>query len=287
MGKMRISSIIPLIFVVLLCFPDCSLFGQGDVLKPNPCPPLGADSLKPVPYTSLREADVMWSKRVWRTIDLREKINHPLYYPTEPDQQCRISLFDLIKRAIIAEEITAYGSPLTDDEFKYPMSKEEIEKMFSRIDTNYVPDLETGEMVPVAVKINIGSQDIKQFWIKEDWFFDKQRSVLDVRIIGLCPLRENKGDNGEVRGYSPMFWVYFPECRPIFARITTFNRNNDSQKLTYDQLFWKRQFGSYINKESNVYDRSIAEYKMGLEALLEAERIKEEIFLLEHDLWHY
>ena len=36
---------------------------------------------KPIPYPHVREADVMWAKKVWRVIDLREKINLPLYYP--------------------------------------------------------------------------------------------------------------------------------------------------------------------------------------------------------------
>jgi hypothetical protein len=44
-------------------------------------------------------------------------------------------------------------------------------------------------------------------------------------------------------------------------------------------------FGSYIYKETNVFDRIIDEYAQGIDALMESERIKEEIFLLEHDLW--
>ena len=34
-----------------------------------------------IPYEFVRESDVIWSKRVWQTIDLREKINHPILLP--------------------------------------------------------------------------------------------------------------------------------------------------------------------------------------------------------------
>jgi gliding motility associated protien GldN len=242
---------------------------------------------KVIPYTHLREADVMWAKRVWRVIDLREKSNQVFYFPLQPTND-RKALIDVIKNGLKAGK-TAYGNPLADEEFKVPMTKSEIENLFVRIDTSYQEDLATGQMVPIPVKSEIGAEDVKQYLIKEDWFFDKQRSVMDVRIIGICPLRESKSESGEVRGYSRMFWLYFPEWRPVFANAEVYNRHNDSERRTYEDIFWKRQFSSFVFKESNVYDRSIPEYKGGftLDALLEAERVKEDIFMLEHDMWHF
>ena len=38
---------------------------------------------KPVPYPWVRESDVIWSRRVWRVIDVREKMNQPFYFPEE------------------------------------------------------------------------------------------------------------------------------------------------------------------------------------------------------------
>ena len=55
----------------------------------------------------------------------------------------------------------------------------------------------------------------------------------------------------------------------------------------YDDIFWKRMFSSTITMEANVANRRINEYMVGLDALLEAERIKAEIFNIEHDLWEY
>lgn len=242
-----------------------------------------------VPYTHIREADVMWARRVWRTIDLREKINHPLYYPTEAIND-RKSLFDVIRQGLLVDgSITAYdaGPLLTDDEFKKPLLASELKDMFSRTDTQYTESLTSGDMEMVVQQIELASRDIKMYKVKEDWIFDKQRSTMDIRIIGIAPMKEMRGEDGEIRGYAPMFWLYYPECRYVFANWDAFNRENDAERRSYEDIFWKRQFSSYITKWSNVYDRGISDYKTGLDALLEGEEIKQTIFEFEHDLWNF
>jgi gliding motility associated protien GldN len=269
----------------------------GNVLKPKSAPPRDGPydkehvkARKAVPYTNLREADVMWSKRIWRVIDLREKINHPLYYPTTPILD-RKSLFDAIKDAILGSgAIVAYNNPALDDEFKVEMTKSEVEALLIQWDsTNEVEDPMTpGVMIKAPIKTETTTDKVWKYWIKEDWFFDRQRSVLDVRIIGICPLVEKKTETGESTGADKaLFWIYFPQARPILAKEEVYMRHNDAERRTMDDIFWKRMFSSYIRKETNVYDRTIGEYSSGLDALLESERIKGEIFNYEHDLWHY
>lgn len=243
-----------------------------------------------IPYAPLREADIMWLKRVWRRVDLREKINHPMYFPEKPAQG-RKSLFDVIKDAILNDgTLTAYypGALGDDDMFTQRMTTEEVRNLLSKKDTSYTENLITGEMEPVVVTLDVKSADVKWYEIKEEWFFDRQRSVMDVRIIGICPLTSQKDDlTGEFRGTKRLFWIYYPEARYVFVKSEVFNRGNDVERRTYEDLFWKRQFGSYIIKTSNVYDRGIAQYQTGLNALLEGEKIKEQIFNMEHDLWSY
>ncbi len=242
---------------------------------------------KPVQYIHERETDIMWSKRVWRTLDLREKFNHPLYYP-ETAINDRKSLFDVIKQGLMDGEIHAFGNPVFDDEFKVRMGKGEIDSLFVQIDSMDVEDpLNPGTWIRVGVRTDLESRQVKQYWMKEDWYFDRQRSVMDVRIIGLCPLQEKLDPNGVAIGYKPLFWIYFPECRGLFARSEIFNTKNDAQRCSLDDMFHKRMFGSFVNKESNVYDRSINGYTTGLDALLESERIHNEIELTEHDVWHF
>lgn len=242
---------------------------------------------KVIPYTHLREADVMWATRIWRKLDLREKLNHPLYYPIEPIKNRR-SLTQVILDAVEEGSLTAY-EPL-DDEFTQTLTKAEIDRKLMFIDTLYIESPEPPyEMQMKVVEEPFQPANVKEYRIKEDWFFDRQRSVLDVRIIGVQPVAENVDrSTGEIRGTEPMFWIYFPEARNIFASAEVFNRQNDAERRTLEDIFWKRMFSSYIYKEKNVYDRQIADYKLdGIDQLLEAKRIKGEIFNLEHDLWEY
>ncbi|MCW3083625.1 MAG: hypothetical protein JWP12_991 [Bacteroidetes bacterium] len=268
------------------CTPQPSVAGPSTT--PDPCHMDRTARPFPMSYASLREADVMWSKRTWRVLDLREKLNLPLYYPTEP-KVCLMSLFDVLKCAILESNLTAYANPAFDDEFTTPMTREEVRNLLVQWDsTNQVEDANNpGNYITVPLKKEITSESVYQYWIKEDWFFDKQRSVMEARIIGICPLTEKKSEDGEVVGMKPLFWIYFPDARPYLVRSAVFNRWNDAARMSYDEVFEKRMFSSYVYKESNVYDRTIAQYKTGTEAVLESESIKENIFKYESDLWHY
>jgi len=245
---------------------------------------------KPVSYQYLREADVMWSKTVWRMIDLRQKMNHALYFPTDQIGS-RMSLIDLLMWGIKNQSLTPYNYDQTN-EFAAEMTITDVEVKFGAVDEIVqIEDVETGELIEKKVVGTFTTSNVKQYMVKELWFFDKQRSVLEVRIIGFCPIREyyrpEDVEEEDVQR-AQLFWIYYPEARKILANHEVFNPFNDAQQLTFDDLFRKRFFSSYIIRESNVYDdRNINEYVQGIEALLEAERIKDNVFNFEQDLWEY
>lgn len=245
---------------------------------------------KIIQYPHLREADVMWSTRIWRVLELKQKINHPLFYPHQ-ELNDRKSLFQVIRDGLIVDgSITAYDPGVTlDDEFNDPMLISEVQEILSKIDTVYVSDPDDPDQTIMRIQpSDITSDQIERYLLKEDWYFDKQRSELYVRIIGMAPQIPKLTADGERTGaFTTLFWLYFPECRYVFSNWDVYNRSNDAERRSFDDVFMKRQFASYIYKESNVYDRNIIEYTTGIDALLEAERIKEEIFLLEHDLWSF
>ncbi|MBT6808527.1 MAG: gliding motility protein GldN, partial [Flavobacteriales bacterium] len=134
---------------------------------------------------------------------------------------------------------------------------------------------------------------ITKWLVKEEWFFDKKRSVMDVRIIGLAPVAENftvytKGGSATEVEDHPVFWIYYPDFRNVLlnTKVANFTKNN-AQERSFLGVFEKRMFVSQIIMESNIMNRSITDYMIGLDALLESERIKEEIFNIEHDMWEY
>ncbi|SFT90095.1 gliding motility associated protien GldN [Lishizhenia tianjinensis] len=279
-----------------------------------------------IPYDYQREADVVWSKRVWRSLDMRQKLNHSMYYPLDGydsdgnwiRHNTHWSLWTVIKTEILAGNITVYSPynpvayTITDgDQFKYPILpkaggnynsdsvyREELSfylYMFGEeSDVPYVDIYgydsidQYGNLVyPPREMMPYSSKDIVSYKLKEDWFFNKETSTLDVRIIGIAPEIYVRDAQGRITGKKELFWLYFPECRYAFNNYLVYNEKNDAQWMSYDDLFWKRRFASTIIKESNVYDRDISTYRVGVDALLQAEQITEEIRNLEHDFWSY
>lgn len=231
-----------------------------------------------LPYDPVREADIFWEKRIWRVLDVREKMNLPFAYPEEP-------FFAILMKAAEEGEITVYGTE--DDKFSYPLAPDEVSSMGATVDTIIAFDPETYEEEITVVRNDLNPEDIKQFRLKEIWFFDEESSSLQVRILGIAPLKDEYDENGNYKYTTPLFWAYYPECREILARHKVFNPNNDADQMTWEDLMERRQFSSYIIKRSNVYDRKVEEYLTGVDMLLEAEKIRMEIFNFEHDLWSY
>jgi gliding motility associated protien GldN len=246
----------------------------------------------PVPYSYLREADVMWAKDIYRIVDLKQKQNLPLYYPLNPIND-RYNLVQLILWGIDNEGIRAFSSDDVNNEFTIPLDRTKIDEVFGAGSSSIKKLAMDGSYVDTTIQNERRTDEVKQIMVKEKWFFDKNHSVMNVRIVGLCPIRvynqlDDQGMPTDAILRKKTIWVYFPELRPLLARHELYNENNDAQRISFDDYFIQRRFNSYIYAESNVYqNRNISSYALGMDALLEADRIKQYLFETEHDLWEY
>lgn len=238
-------------------------------------------SARVTPYPNLRESDAAFVKRIWREIDVREKMNQYLASPKQP-------LINVILAAVDAGEMTAYDpTPTKDDpggdKFLVPLAQG---KARSRMADSAVVDKFDANGNKIGSTVQAGEfnpDSVVKYRIKEDWIFDRQRSIFEPRIIGIAPMVKVKV--GATEDYQPAFWIYFPEARHVLAAKEVVNRSNDATGLSFDDALVKRLFTSYIVKQSNDKDERIKDYMNGIDRLYEAERIKKNLADWELTLW--
>jgi gliding motility associated protien GldN len=267
------------------------------------------DFTEPIAYPPVRQADVMYYWTIWRTIDLREKVNHPLYFPTEVRGTWRSlgqTIFDAIDMG--NPERTEGVLPVYSDEMcTFPYSREELQGLISNVSTITDIDIETGEEIGTReLIIQFEPKEIISYNVKEVWYFDKQYSTFRVQILEIEPIIEYERPNNNTNIFDDeqeqdpedvkanmmkkrVGYIYYNELRPFLAKQEVFNVKNNAARISFDDLLtWKRDFSSLIYKESNVYDRDISDYiANSRDQRIESERITDKMRTFEHDLWEF
>lgn len=236
------------------------------------------------PWQPIREADVLWKKRVWMEIDTRQKQNFAFRYPGDEESGGGMYIEILID-AIKNGKITAFR----DDRFTIEMNADDVLKALAPPpDTTYRERVDgTTEMI--IVKKDWNPENITKYRLKEDIIFDKNVGRMVHRIIGLAPYLDILNEDNSYRGSTPLFWLSYADLRPINVKYEVYNPENDVFRMTWDDFFEKRHFASYVLKSTmdNILQTDISNSKKGIDRLYESEQVKERLFNKEHDLWVY
>jgi gliding motility associated protien GldN len=246
----------------------------------------------PLAYENLRADDALFRHKIWREIDTREKMNLPFRYAADENNGNQ-RFISILFQALQDSAVTVFD-PI-DDRFTTPMTRGDVVKKLA------------GEPIVVPVYDSLGnisrydtkSRDIVldsfyKFMIKEEVIFDKESSRLFWRILGIAPVMNvYTAQTNQYVGTQALFWVYYPDMRPTFAKYEVYNGKNYSGRMSWEELFESRMFYGRIVKSSidNPYDKYIDQLggfkDNNILQLLEGDNIKDKIFNYEQDLWSY
>ncbi|PWL40369.1 gliding motility protein GldN [Flagellimonas aquimarina] len=256
------------------------------------------DNDAPLDYGYTDDRDILWSKTIWEVIDLDERVNFPLYYPTDTIGigADRRSLYHVLMKNIKNGNLTEV---YTDSYFTEKRKFEDLSATLSKVDTTDLgyEQINAGEeLSPEFInQRDLTAADIEEYRIKGIWYFDKRQGELKYRLLGIAPVApdvnfvdDESVDPGENK--VELFWVWYPAARQVLHEAKVYNQRNSARPITFDMLLNARRFNAVIYKEDNVHgDREIDDYVFdnALFQLLESKRIKEVIRDREQDMWAY
>lgn len=232
----------------------------------------------PFAYPEVNKKNIRFYKRVWRDIDLKDEKNNILAIPGN-------SLIEVVMKAIEKGKLSLYSPD--DDSFKGRLSAQEGMARFA--DSVLVPIFD-GEGNQIDSKMALNEFDparVTKFRIKEDIFFDKQRSRLETRIIGVAPLMNitTSAELAESVGATPAFWLYFPQLRYSLIQVDISDPDKGLYDMTMDDFFVQNKFASSIVRESSPgMLQNLKETENGGQQL-DGKKVEEKLDAYKKKLW--
>lgn len=246
-----------------------------------------ADGYVPAPQTRTSE-DILWKKTLWRMIDMREQVNFPLYYPLK-EVNGQLNFFLTVFNLLIENKVYAYEYSDKKEDFS-PEKKYTIEQIINETNVDFFETQikDNGDTAYIINEVDIPSEGVLKFYMKEIWYFDALESSMKFKIEAIAPQLSYIDEDGRAQK-KVLYWIPFDQLRPWLAKQpVVVNNMNTTAHISYDDLFQKRKFSGHIYKEDNLQNRSLIEYcKNAEEVRYEQERIENEILNFEMDLWEY
>ncbi|MCG8473960.1 MAG: gliding motility protein GldN [Cytophagales bacterium] len=277
MKSTKFLGIFTLLFVVLFALSGESFAQENsDTYNPNSVYPIS-------------KYDQLFKKRVWRKMDLREKINRPYL-----SKNMEITRF-IIDR-VLDGSLVPYANDSCETELTLADFKERIALPTFEEEEEDFPEEGEEEIIDEEPVDEVGDYLPNQFSvleIVEDVIFDRKRSRMyfDIQSIGMwLPAREKvDGDNPLDEDIA---YFKYKDLENLFRQnpdeAIWFNRYNTSEHKNYADAFLLRMFHARITKVENPDDESIDEiYEDPKRALYASQEAEFKLMEMEHNLWEY
>lgn len=175
-------------------------------------------------YTDIANGDTLFSKHIWRFIDLREQTNAPLSYDTSlpRDRNFIAILFTGLQRG----EYSAYRSDTCD--------------------TNQLLSMGDIPMFDTLSGTLYKQLNIVGLKIMEEWLFLKSSGKMEGRIIAFAPVAASTMPNNTSENRE-MFWVLYADIKNQLAQHYCLKT---PKPLSFLEYFDQRKFSSRVVKVS-------------------------------------
>lgn len=262
-----------------------------------------------------RRDDIVWSRIVYRVIDMREKQNSQIYYPLTPTVKYK-NLLRIILEAAVNDTLKGYEKKDEDIQpawDKAPICKERFSEFFIECSVDSAektvkpnPCVKKDELTnkPIIDDYQFNPYCKKQlkYVVQEIVFFNRHYSKMYTKILAIAPvyIYNEININKQLAGVmsksaddiwnffqsSVVCWFAYDELRPYLAKQLIIPNGNENQRMTFDDFFSQRLYHSYILGDSNMFDKVLLRtYTDAISLRREQQRIENELLNIEQDIW--
>ena len=149
---------------------------------------------EPLAYGYIEDKDVVWSKVVWETIDMKERLNQPYSKKGDELVQNSKSLFEVLMDGMKSGRIKeVYATDDFQNKLDYNQIVSKLE--FVEVDQAFLDDLKANGETPAegegVLKHQLHNDDVRMIQVKGMWYIDRRLGELKYRLLGIALLSKD------------------------------------------------------------------------------------------------